>query len=106
MKQVIPVLHDQTGVDRHADMLLERGIGLRFLEGMELPVLEVTKPWSKPPARQGKEAKHVVTRAACVREVLLDVEFRLMIKQAIQHVGSLALGSADRQDAEVAVLIG
>ena len=29
-----------------------------------------------------------------------------MIKQAIQHVGSLALGGADRQDAEVAVLIG
>jgi hypothetical protein len=29
-----------------------------------------------------------------------------MVEQAIQHVGSLALGSADRQDAEVAVLIG
>ena len=29
-----------------------------------------------------------------------------MVKQAIQHVGSLALGGADRQDAEVAVLVG
>ena len=106
MKQVIPVLHDQTGVDRHADMFVERRIGLGFLEGVELPIPEVTKAWSKPPARQGKEAKHVVAQRPCVREVLLDVERRLVIKQAIQHIGSLALGGADRQDAEVAVLIG
>ena len=51
MEQVVPVLHDQTGVDRHPDMLLQRGIGVRLLEGMELPVLEVAQPWSKPPAR-------------------------------------------------------
>jgi hypothetical protein len=29
-----------------------------------------------------------------------------MVKQAIQHVGSFALGGADRQDAEVAILVG
>ena len=48
----------------------------------------------------------MVARTSCVREVLLNVEFRLMIKQAIQHVRSLALGGADRQDAEVSVLGG
>jgi hypothetical protein len=60
MQQVIPVLHDQTGVDRCPDMLLQRGIGLRFLKGMELPVLEVTKAWSKPPPCQGEETKGMV----------------------------------------------
>jgi hypothetical protein len=106
MQQVIPVLHDQTGVDRHADMLLECRIGLRLLEGMQLPVLEVAQPGSKSPARQGKETKDMIARATCVREVLLDTEHGLMVEQAIQHVRSLAFGGADWQDAEVAVLVG
>jgi hypothetical protein len=106
MKQVIPVLHDQTGVDRHANVLLERGIDIRLLERMKLPLLEVAQPWGKSPARQGKEAKQVIAGTSRVSEVLLDVDFSLMVEQAIQHVGSLALSSADRQDAEVAVLVG
>jgi hypothetical protein len=63
MQQVIPVLHDQTGVDRHADMLLECRIGLRLLEGMQLPVLEVAQPGSKSPARQGKQTKDMIASA-------------------------------------------
>jgi hypothetical protein len=106
MKQVVPVLHDQIGVNRHANVLLKCGIGLRLLEGMELPILEVAQPWSKSPACQGKETKDVITRAPCIREVLLDIELRLMVEQTIQHVGSLTLGRADWQDTEVAILVG
>ena len=68
-----------------------------------------------PPQGPNVTNNHIANRApsrhdnagtARVSEVFLNVEYRLMIKQAIQHVRCLTLGGADRQDAEVAILVG
>jgi hypothetical protein len=38
--------------------------------------------------------------------MLVDVEGRLVIEQAVEHVGCLAFSRTDRQDAEITILIG
>lgn len=47
----------------------------------------------------------MITGSACVCEVFMDVEDRVLIEESIEHIGRLALGRTDGQNAEIAVLI-
>ena len=87
-------------------MVREGRIGIGFFEGMEFPVLEVAQSGRKALADQGEEGKHMVAGAARVGEVLFDVQDGVVVEQPVQNIGRLAFGRTNRQDAEVAVLIG
>ena len=106
MKQIVPVIKDQCGVDRRADMVRQRRVGIGFLEGVELPVLEVAQSRREALADQGEQPKDMIAGAAGIGEELLDLEDCVVIEQSVEHIDGLAFGRADRQNAEVAVLIG
>lgn len=106
MQQIVPMFHNESGVDRCADMVGQSRIGAGLLEGVEFPVLEVSQSGSEALSNQGKQRKHVIAGAAGIREVLFDIEEGVMIEQPVQNIGRLAFGRADRQDAEVAILVG
>ena len=48
----------------------------------------------------------MITGAAGIGEQLLDLQNCVVVEQAVEDVDGFALGRADRQNAEVAVLIG
>lgn len=54
---------------------------------------------------QGEQPEHMITGTASVGKVLLDIEDRVLIEEPVQHIGRLAFGGTDGQNAEVAVLI-
>lgn len=47
----------------------------------------------------------MITGTARVGKVFMDVEDRVLIEEPIEHIGRLAFGRTDGQNAEVAVLI-
>ena len=47
----------------------------------------------------------MITGTARVGKVFMDVEGRVLIEEPIQHIGRLALGRTDGQNAKVAILI-
>jgi len=87
-------------------MIGERRIGVAFLECVELPVLKVPESRREAFADQSEQSKDMIAGAASVGEVFLDVERSVLVEQPVEHIGCLALGGTDRQNAEVAVLIG
>lgn len=100
------MFHDERGVDRRADMVCQRWIGIGLFESVEFPVLDVAKPGRKAPADQAEQPKDMIAGTACICEQLLDLQDRVVVEQAIEDIDGLALGRTDRQNAEVAVLVG
>lgn len=47
----------------------------------------------------------MIARAASVSKMLLDIQDRILVKQAIEHVGRFAFSGAYGQDTEIAVLV-
>jgi hypothetical protein len=47
----------------------------------------------------------MITGTARVGKVFLNVEHRVLVEEFIEHIGCLAFGRTDGQNAEVAVLI-
>ena len=80
MKQIIPVIKDQGGVDRRPDMVRQGWICIAPLERVELPVFEIAQSRCEPLADQGEQPKDVITRAAGISKVFLDVEDRVLIE--------------------------
>ena len=105
MKQIIPMVEDQGGIDRRPDVVRQRGICIAFLECVEFPIFEIAQPRREAFADQGEKSEDMVACTARIGEVFLDVEDRVLIEQPVEHIGCLAFGRADRQDAEVAILI-
>lgn len=91
MQQFVPIFQDEIGTDDNPDVLLERGIGVGLLKGMEFPALEITQSWCETLADQGEQGKDVVTSPAGVGEMLLDIEDGFVVEEAIEDVGSLTL---------------
>lgn len=73
---------------------------------MELPVLEIAQPRRKTLSDQSEEGKYMIARTSGIGKVLLDLQDGVVVEQAVENIGCLALGRADRQNAEIAVLIG
>jgi len=48
----------------------------------------------------------MIAGATGIRKQLLNLQDRVVIEQVVEDIDGLALGWADRQNAEVAVLIG
>ena len=80
MEEIIPVLKDQGGVDRRPDVVRQRRVGIAFLERVELPVLEVAQSRREAFAYEGEQAEDVISRAARIGKVFLDVEDRVLIE--------------------------
>ena len=55
------MVHDEGGVDRHADMICQRRIDIGLLEGVEFPVLDIAQTGREALADQGKQRKDMVT---------------------------------------------
>lgn len=106
VQEIVPVLHNQSGVDGRSDMVRQRRIGVGLLEGMEFPVLDVAKAGRKALADQGEQRKDMIAGATGIGKQLLNLQDCVVIEQAVENIDSFALGWADRQNAEVAVLIG
>ncbi len=92
----------ERGVDRCADMICQCRIGISLFEGTDFSLLDVAKARREALADQAEQRKNMIARAPGIREQLLDLQNRIVIKQAIEHIDSLALSRADRQDAVIA----
>jgi len=60
MKQIIPVIKDQGGVDRRSDVIGQHRIGIALLECVEFPILEVAQPRCETPADQGEQSEDMI----------------------------------------------
>ncbi len=87
-------------------MLFERRIGVRFLKCMEFPILQIAQPRREPLSDEGKQRKDVIAGSARISKVFPDIEGGFMIEKTIKDVRGFALCRADRQNAEIAILIG
>lgn len=87
-------------------MVGQHWIGVGLPEDMESPVLDVAKAGRKTLADQSEQRKDMIAGAASIGKQLLDLQDRVVIEQAVENINGFALGRADRQNAEVAVLIG
>lgn len=96
------MLHNEGGVDGRADMVGQSRIGVGLLEDMEFPILDVAEAGCETLADQGED---MIASATGIGKQLLDLQDRVVIKQAVENIDGFALGRADRQNAEVAVLI-
>lgn len=45
MEQVVPMVEDQIGIDRHPDVVRQLRICIALVECVELPVFEITQSW-------------------------------------------------------------
>ena len=61
---------------------------------------------AKRKPKQVHQCEHVVGEACCVGVVLFDPQVRLMIQQAVQHVGGIAHRGVDDLGVERCVLVG
>lgn len=100
------MFENEGAVDRCADMAFQRRIGNGLLECVEFLVLDVSKPRHKALADQGKARKNMIARAIGIGKMLLDFKNRVVIKQAVEDIDGLAVSRADRQYAEVSILVG
>ena len=106
---VVPI---RRGRDRHPlsrDEGLQRpSIGVWLLERMESTIFEIAQAWREPPfAEGGNNPKNaMIARTPSVGVMFVDVELRFVVEQVIKNVGRFALARADRQDAEIAILVG
>ncbi len=73
---------------------------------METPVLQVAKAWREALTKHGELAENMVVGAAGVDIVFFDFESAFVPVEPVQDIGCLAFGGPDRQDVEMAVLIG
>src|SRR6202044_3921030 len=73
---------------------------------MEFTIFEIAQARREPPAKQGEQSKDMIARTPSVGVMFVDVELRFVVEQAIKNVGCFALARADRQDAEIAILVG
>ena len=48
----------------------------------------------------------MIAGAAGIGEQLFDLQNRVVVEQAVEHIDGLAFGRADRQNAVIAVLVG
>ena len=62
------MFHDERGVDRRANMIRQRRIGIGLFEDMEFSVLDVAKAWREAPADQAEQRKDMIARAAGIRK--------------------------------------
>jgi len=99
------MVKDQRGVDRRADVVRQRRVGIAFFECVELSILQVAQSRCETFADQGKQSEDMIARAASVSKMLLDIQDRILVKQAIEHIGRFAFSRADGQDTEIAVLV-
>lgn len=99
------MLQDECRVDRCADMVGQRRIGIGLLEGVEFPVLDIAQTGREALADQGKQRKDMVTGATGIGKQFFDLQNRVVIEQAVEDIDGLALGRTDRQNAEVAILV-
>lgn len=61
-------------------MIGERRIGVAFLECVELPIFEIAQSRCEPLADQREQPEDVITCAASIGKVLLDIEDRVLIE--------------------------
>ena len=103
-QEFVPMFHNERGVDRHADMICQGGIGISLLKGVEFSVFYVAKPWREALADQAEQRKDMIARPAGIREQLLDLQNGVVVEQAVEHIDGLTFGRANRQDAIITVL--
>src|ERR687898_3045077 len=82
----------QERIDRHARRQVQP------------PVLEIAYARGKAIAEEGKQAKTMVRDAPRVDRMLVDLEARLVVEQAIEHMRRLTGGGGDHFSVERAVL--
>ncbi len=99
------MFHNERRVDRRADMVGQRRIGISLLEGVEFPVLDIAQAGREALADQSEQRKDMVAGATGIGKQFFDLQNRVVIEQAVEDIDSLALGRTDRQNAEVAILV-
>lgn len=80
------MFHDKGGVDRHADLICQRRIAIGLFEGMEFPVLDIAKSGREALADQAEQRKNMIAGATGIREQLLDLQYRVVVEQAVEHI--------------------
>jgi hypothetical protein len=95
------VLQNESSVDRCTDVACQRRIGIGLLEGVEFPALDVAQPGREALADQGEQRKDMIAGATGIGKQLLDLQDSVVVEQAVEDIDGLALGRADRQNAEV-----
>ena len=96
------VLH----VDAAADPSGERRVGLGVAVDIQTLVGQIADARRETEAQQMHQREHLVGEAGRVGVVLLDAQVRLVVEQAVQHVGRVAHGGIDDLGMERRVLVG
>lgn len=89
-----------------ANHRLERIIGGIALGDEQLGIAQVTDTRCKPESQQVHQAEDMIGKACRVCVVLLDAQVRLVVQQAIEHIGRVAQADVDHLGAEGRVLVG
>lgn len=56
------------------------GLCIAFLERVKLPIFSIAQPRREALTDHGEQSEDVIAGAACVGEVLLDIEHRILIE--------------------------
>lgn len=93
-------------IERAADHRLQRIVSDIAFRDVELGVAQVADARRKAEAQQMHQGKNVIGEARRVGVVFLDTQVRLVVQQAIEHIGRVAQADVDHLGAEGRVLVG
>ena len=82
---------DLLGGNGAADEFFQRRTTGGLLHTEESSLTNMPNARSKTESQQTAECKHVIGEPSGIGIVLLDLEFRLMVKQSVEDVGRIAL---------------
>jgi hypothetical protein len=95
-QDLVPVLRDDAGVDAVGEQLIERTVVLlRPANGEQPLVKDVADPWRKAEAQRRAQSEHVGCIAMGIGEVLVDVQIRFVVAQAVDDVQRFSVVRAD-----------
>ncbi len=89
-----------------ANHRLECIVGSIALGNEQLGVAQVADARREPESQKVHQAEHMIGEARRVGVVFLDTQVRLVVQQAIEHIGRVAQADVDHLGAEGRVLVG
>ena len=89
-----------------ANHRLECIVGSMALGNEQLGVAQVADARREPESQKVHQAEHMIGEARRVGVVFLDTQVRLVVQQAIEHIGRVAQADVDHLGAEGRVLVG
>src|ERR1700758_4334405 len=96
---------DLLGVNGSTDEFFQPGITRGLFHAKESSLTDVPNARSKTETQQMAERKRVIGEPGTVSIVLLDLEFRLMVEESVEHVRCIAHSGVDQFGVKWCVLI-